>query len=288
MITDTDINIIFNLNAGGTVSYIFFMNKQTYCLLVYFDELVKTYIQRYICPICTSHVVRHILIFCFEKYTKLHLYFLKYIDIVFYNYIYTLRDITSSAIHGGTHSHERIHWFDWFITSWQKSSIPCWSIVKSPTFNMFWSSQQTLIVFTQALKFFHWWKVWVLCFCLCCDFICNILWHDHHHQSQRYNHHHQWQPYDHHRQSPPPQPCDIVSHIVFCICCKRHQWCNAIAERRFVSFFKECAHVHVHWWDTIWVNLKTLATSHHSVDGSQFIHLGCISNSLLRAVSFEI
>ena len=74
-----------------------FMNKQTCCLLVYFDELVKIYIHRNICPICTSHVVGHILIFCFEKYTKLHLYFLnRYIFI--YNYIYTLRDITSSAI----------------------------------------------------------------------------------------------------------------------------------------------------------------------------------------------
>ena len=35
------------------------------------------------------------------------------------------------------------------------------------------------------------------------------------------------------------------------------------------------------------LSLKTLATSHHSVDGSQFIHLGCISNSLLRDVSFD-
>ena len=70
MITDTDINIIFNFKCWwDCFLYTFFMKKQTYCLLVYFEQLVKKYIHIIICPICTSHVVGHILIFCFEKYT---------------------------------------------------------------------------------------------------------------------------------------------------------------------------------------------------------------------------
>ena len=85
--------------------------------------------------------------------------------------IYTHTGITSSAIYGGggTYSHERIHWWADLSSNGQKSSIPpCWSIVndiKSPTFNMFWSVQQNLIVLRfDAIIIYASFEGWKVCF----------------------------------------------------------------------------------------------------------------------------